>query len=193
MTLSCLNALRMHEFEVVDWCGFHIRESGCWLPPWRGRQRRSWAWKPILNCPRTLQPRLSPCPGFHPLIDGIKRTAWTLIVLLLWINGYRHGLSGEEGFDLVVGVAAGRTDLLGSAVLDSTVSPVAAGPSGLSAFLTCGRWGPAEGDLWCVQHTHFRRRTGSCIGRIGSYSACFREFQVFSRVGMRFNSWSGDR
>jgi death-on-curing protein len=25
---------------------------------------------------------------FHPLIDGNKRTAWTLMVLLLWINGY---------------------------------------------------------------------------------------------------------
>ncbi|MCX2749821.1 Fic family protein [Arthrobacter sp. MI7-26] len=26
----------------------------------------------------------------RPLIDGNKRTAWTLVVLLLWINGYRH-------------------------------------------------------------------------------------------------------
>ncbi|OOP64878.1 hypothetical protein BMF89_01715 [Arthrobacter sp. SRS-W-1-2016] len=25
---------------------------------------------------------------FHPLIDGNKRAAWTLLVLLLWINGY---------------------------------------------------------------------------------------------------------
>jgi death on curing protein len=27
---------------------------------------------------------------FHPLIDGNKRSAWTLMVLLLWINGRRH-------------------------------------------------------------------------------------------------------
>nr|WP_246295991.1 Fic family protein [Arthrobacter wenxiniae] len=26
---------------------------------------------------------------FHPLIDGNKRTAWTLMALFLWINGHR--------------------------------------------------------------------------------------------------------
>ncbi|WP_235835625.1 MULTISPECIES: type II toxin-antitoxin system death-on-curing family toxin [Arthrobacter] len=40
---------------------------------------------------------------FRPLIDGNKRTAWTLMVLLLWINGYRHDFTTEEGFGLVVG------------------------------------------------------------------------------------------
>ncbi|MDQ0801421.1 hypothetical protein [Arthrobacter sp. SLBN-112] len=34
------------------------------------------------------------------------------MVLLLWINGYRHGFTTDEGFDLVVGVAAGTIDLL---------------------------------------------------------------------------------
>ncbi|MFJ6078019.1 Fic family protein [Pseudarthrobacter sp. NPDC092419] len=38
---------------------------------------------------------------FHPLIDGNKRTARTLMVLLLWINGYRHDFTTDEGFDLV--------------------------------------------------------------------------------------------
>jgi len=69
----------------------------------------------------------SPCPAvkaaallesverFHPLIDGNKPTAWTLMVLLLWINGYLHGFTTDEAFDLVVGVAAGTVDLLNSA------------------------------------------------------------------------------
>ncbi len=52
---------------------------------------------------------------FHPLIDGNKRTAWTLMVLLLWVNGYRHDFTTDEGFDLVVGVAAGSSDLMDSA------------------------------------------------------------------------------
>lgn len=52
---------------------------------------------------------------FHPLIDGNRRTAWTLMVLLLWINGYRHDFTADEGFDLVVGVAAGSIGLLDSA------------------------------------------------------------------------------
>ncbi|MFD5277617.1 Fic family protein [Pseudarthrobacter sp. NPDC058362] len=38
---------------------------------------------------------------FHPLIDGNKWTARTLMVLLLWINGYRHDFTTDEGFDLV--------------------------------------------------------------------------------------------
>ena len=44
---------------------------------------------------------------FQPLIDGNERTAWTLMVLMLWINGYRHDFDIDEAFDLVVGVAAG--------------------------------------------------------------------------------------
>jgi death-on-curing protein len=52
---------------------------------------------------------------FRPLIEGNKRTAWTLMVLLLWINGCRHDFTTDELFDLVVGVAAGTIDLLDSA------------------------------------------------------------------------------
>jgi len=48
---------------------------------------------------------------FHPLVDGNKRTVWKFIGLL-WINGYRHGFSADEGFDLGVGVAAGNIHLL---------------------------------------------------------------------------------
>lgn len=47
----------------------------------------------------------------HPLVDGNKRTSWTLMVLFLWLNGYRHDFSTDDAFDLVVGVAEGRLDL----------------------------------------------------------------------------------
>lgn len=47
----------------------------------------------------------------HPLIDGNKRTAWTLMVLFLWVNGYRHEMPTDTGFDLVLGVARGDLDL----------------------------------------------------------------------------------
>lgn len=56
---------------------------------------------------------------FRPLIDGNKRSAWTLMVLLLWINGYRHDFTTDEGFDLVVGVAEGIIELRNSAALIS--------------------------------------------------------------------------
>ena len=51
----------------------------------------------------------------HPLVDGNKRTGWTIMVAFLWINGWKHDLTTTEAFDLVVGVAEGRIDLEGSA------------------------------------------------------------------------------
>lgn len=57
---------------------------------------------------------------FHPLIDGNKRTAWTLMVLMLWINGCRHDFTTDTAFDLVVGVAAGDVSLEVSAGLIAT-------------------------------------------------------------------------
>lgn len=47
----------------------------------------------------------------HPLLDGNKRTGWTLMVSFLWINGYVHDFGTDDAFDLVVGVAEGTIDL----------------------------------------------------------------------------------
>jgi death-on-curing protein len=47
----------------------------------------------------------------HALGDGNKRTGWTLMVALLWINGWVHDLDTDDAFDLVVGIAEGRVDL----------------------------------------------------------------------------------
>ena len=47
----------------------------------------------------------------HPLIDGNKRTAWTLMILFLWINGFQHDFDTDAGFDLVIGVVEGRIEL----------------------------------------------------------------------------------
>ena len=53
----------------------------------------------------------------HPLVDGNKRTAWTLMVLFLWINGYRHEMPTDTGFDLVLGVARGDLQLDAAAAI----------------------------------------------------------------------------
>jgi len=47
----------------------------------------------------------------HPLVDGNKRTGWTLMVLFLWINGFAHDFPTDDAFDLVIGVADGSLDL----------------------------------------------------------------------------------
>lgn len=53
----------------------------------------------------------------HPLVDGNKRTAWTLMVLFLWINGYRHEMPTDTAFDLVLGVARGDLELDAAATI----------------------------------------------------------------------------
>lgn len=47
----------------------------------------------------------------HPLADGNKRTAWSLVVLFLWINGFKHNFNTDEAYDLVIGVASGTIEL----------------------------------------------------------------------------------
>jgi death-on-curing protein len=53
----------------------------------------------------------------HALVDGNKRTAWTLMVLLRWINGYRHDMGTDTAFALVLGVVRGELELAEAAAL----------------------------------------------------------------------------
>jgi death-on-curing protein len=34
----------------------------------------------------------------HPLVDGNKRTSWTLMVLFLWLNGYPYDFTTDDAF-----------------------------------------------------------------------------------------------
>lgn len=97
--------------QVVGHYGFHIRDIGLLAS--------------ALARPATTVIGVEAYPGlalkaatvlesvtrFHALVDGNKRTGWTLMVLTLWINGYRHDFSTDEAFDLVLGVAARNIEL----------------------------------------------------------------------------------
>ena len=47
----------------------------------------------------------------HAIIEGNKRTAWTLMVLFLWINGYKHDFTADQGEALCKGIAERRIDM----------------------------------------------------------------------------------
>ena len=47
----------------------------------------------------------------HPMIDGNKRTSWVLMVSFLWINGYKHNMSTEVGFNLTLGIDESQIEL----------------------------------------------------------------------------------
>src|SRR6476620_9827747 len=106
--------------QVVDRYGFHIRDIGL-LASALGRPATTVmgveAYPQLALKAAALMESVA---RFHPLIDGNKRTAWTLMVLMLWINGYRHDFGTDEAFELVVGVAAGNVSLEVSAGLIAT-------------------------------------------------------------------------
>src|SRR5437588_10385854 len=97
--------------QVVDRYGFHIRDIGLLASALARPATTVMGAEAYPRLATKAAALLESVARFHPLIDGNKRTAWTLMVLLLWINGYRHDFSTDEGFDLVVGVAAGDIDL----------------------------------------------------------------------------------
>lgn len=101
--------------QVVDRYGFHIRDVGLLASALARPATTVMGVDAYPELAVKAAALLESVARFHPLIDGNKRTAWTLMVLLLWINGYRHDFTTDEGFDLVVGVAAGTIDLLDSA------------------------------------------------------------------------------
>ena len=105
--------------QVIDRYGFHIRDVGLLASALARPATTVMGAEAYPELAMKAAALLESVARFHPLIDGNKRTAWTLMVLLLWINGYRHDFTTDEGFDLVVGVAAGTVELRDSAALIS--------------------------------------------------------------------------
>ena len=105
--------------QVVDRYGFHIRDVGLLASALARPATTVMGAEAYPELAMKAAALLESVARFHPLIDGNKRTAWTLMMLLLWINGYRHEFTTDEGFDLVVGVAAGTFDLPNAAAMIS--------------------------------------------------------------------------
>lgn len=101
--------------QVVDRYGFHIRDVGLLASALARPATTVMGAEAYPHLSVKAAALLESVARFRPLIDGNRPTAWTLMVLLLWINGYRHGFTTDDGFDLVVGVAAGTIDLLHAA------------------------------------------------------------------------------
>lgn len=97
--------------QVVDRYGFHIRDVGLLASALVRPATTVLGAEAYPELAVKAAALLESVARFRPLVDGNKRTAWTLMGLLLWINGYRHDFTTDEGFDLVVGVAAGTIDL----------------------------------------------------------------------------------
>ncbi|MBP2266019.1 death-on-curing protein [Pseudarthrobacter sp. PvP004] len=103
--------------QVIDRYGFHIRDVGLLASALARPATTVMGTEAYPELAMKAAALLESVARFHPLIDGNKRIAWTLMVLLLWINGYRHDFTTDEGFGLVVGVDEGTVELRDSAAL----------------------------------------------------------------------------
>ena len=101
--------------QVVDRYGFHVRDIGLLASALARPATTVMGVDAYPQLAFKAAAVLESVARFHPLIDGNRRTAWTLMVLMLWTNGCRHDFSTDEAFDLVVGVAAGGISLEDSA------------------------------------------------------------------------------
>lgn len=97
--------------QVIDRYGFHVRDGGLLASALARPSASLFDADAYPSIERKAAALLESVVRNHALIDGNKRTGWTLMVLFLWINGRRHDFTADEAFELVVEVAAGSMDL----------------------------------------------------------------------------------
>lgn len=97
--------------HVAGRLGFHVRDAGLLASALARPATTLFGDDAYMSLELKAAALLESVVRNHPFIDGNKRSGWTLMVTFLWINGYRHHMTADEGFDLVVGVAEGRIAL----------------------------------------------------------------------------------
>ncbi|TFD24721.1 type II toxin-antitoxin system death-on-curing family toxin [Cryobacterium sp. TMS1-13-1] len=97
--------------QVTERYGFYVRDAGLLASALARPSASMFGADAYATFDRKAAALLESLVRNHPLVDGNKRTGWTLMVLFLWINGYSHDFTADEGFDFVIGVAEGIIDL----------------------------------------------------------------------------------
>ncbi|GEP28634.1 type II toxin-antitoxin system death-on-curing family toxin [Cryobacterium levicorallinum] len=97
--------------QVTERYGFHVRDAGLLASALARPSASMFGTDAYPTFDRKAAALLESLVRNDPLVDGNKRTGWTLMVLFLWINGFAHDFTANEGFDFVIGVAEGIIDL----------------------------------------------------------------------------------
>lgn len=97
--------------HVVERFGFHLRDAGLLASALARPAATMFGQDAYPALELKAAALLESLTRNHPLMDGNKRTAWTLTVLFLWINGFRHDFDTDSAFDLVTSVAEGKRPL----------------------------------------------------------------------------------
>lgn len=105
--------------HVTQTYGFHVRDAGLLASALARPGASMFGEEAYADLDHKAAALLESLVRNHALVDGNKRTAWTLMVAFLWINGHQHDFGTDEAFDLVIGVAEGRIDLNAASALIS--------------------------------------------------------------------------
>lgn len=102
---------------VIEDFGFHVRDAGLLASALARPSTAVLGADAYATIEVKAAALLESLIGNPALIDGNKSTAWTLMVVFLGLNGYRHRFDSETAFDLVLAVANGAMPLDRSAHL----------------------------------------------------------------------------
>jgi death-on-curing protein len=97
--------------QITQAYGFHVRDAGLLASALARPAASMFGEEAYPSLDRKAAALLESLVRNRPLIDGNKRTGWTIMVAFLWINGFQHDFTTDDGFDLVVGVAEGTIDI----------------------------------------------------------------------------------
>lgn len=103
--------------QVLDRFGFHARDAGLLASALARPATTIFGADAYELLELKAAAMLESLTRNHALVDGNKRTGWTLTVLFLWINGYQHDMDTDTAFDLVLGVARGELELADAAAI----------------------------------------------------------------------------
>lgn len=90
---------------VIDHFGFHVRDVGLLASALARPATTVFGEDAYAAIELKAAALLESLIRNHALVDGNKRTAWTLMVVFLGLNDYRHDFDTDTAFDLVLAVA----------------------------------------------------------------------------------------
>lgn len=91
--------------------GFHVRDHGLLASALARPATTVFGADAYVSLDRKAAALLESVVRNHPFFDGNKRSGWTFMVSMLWINGSAHDFTTDDAFGLVVGVAESIIDL----------------------------------------------------------------------------------
>ncbi|GGF27689.1 type II toxin-antitoxin system death-on-curing family toxin [Subtercola lobariae] len=97
--------------HIVSRLGFYVRDAGLLSSALARPSASLFEVDAYQSIDRKAAALLESLVQNHSLVDGNKRTAWALMIIFLWINGWQHEFTVDEGFALVMGVAEGAIDI----------------------------------------------------------------------------------